>query len=228
VPYTDAIDPVVALDQPDGAAYVEDQVPVAPHWTCTDRGGSTLSGCTADGLVDGHLSTVPGPHTVSVTATDGAGNTTVVTRHYTVLSAHQPDGLIRKAGTARWKGDNVYGPATDQTVLQHARRRHLVRSFWRVQNDGARSDAFSLIGTAGTARYRVRYFASGVDVTAAVVGGAYRTALLEPGQSATLRVEVTPKRRARIGSHRTVTLTATSAASGTAHDRVATKVTVRR
>jgi hypothetical protein len=186
--------------------------------------------CATSGLVGGGLDTTTvGKHTWSVTASDGTGNSWTKTRTYTVrASARQPDGLIRKAGSTFWKGGNVYGPATDQTVAQRARRRHTVGSFWKVQNDGERNDSFALSGTAGTARYRVRYFAGGVDVTAAVVGGSYRTATLAPGQSVSLRVAVTPTRRARIGRHRTVTLSATSMASGAAYDRVATRVTTRR
>jgi hypothetical protein len=142
-----------------------------------------------------------------------------------VWSGVRPDGLIRKQGSTWWKGGNVYGSAADQTIRQRAHRRHTVASFWRVQNDGVRTDAFTLAGTHGTARYKVRYFAGGVDVTRAVVAGTYHTATLAPGARTTVRVEVTPTARARVGRARTFTLRATSA---TAIDRVATRVTARR
>jgi hypothetical protein len=74
----------------------------------------------------------------------------------------------------------------------------------------------------------VRYFAGHVDVTAAVVAGTYRTTSLAPGATTTLRIKVTPTRRARVGGHRTFVLSASSVGSGIALDRVATRVTARR
>lgn len=227
VPYTDAIDPEVVLDVSPGAVYVDDEV-IVPHWSCTDRGGSNLATCTTSGLVDGHLATTPGTHQLSVTATDGRGNATTVTRSYRVAGAFLPDGLIRKDGSTTWKGDDVYGPRTGQTVRQHIRRTGTKSAIWRVQNDGARADAFRLSGAGSTVRYRVRYLVGGVDVTRAVVAGTYRTATLTPGTSTSLRVKVTPTRRAPIGDRRTVALRATSLADPTAVDRVATRVTTRR
>lgn len=227
IDYPDAIDPTVTLDVPPGAVYVDDEE-IVPHWSCTDRGGSNLATCTTTGLVDGHLATTPGTHALSVTATDGAGNATTLTRSYLVAGAFLPDGLIRKDGSNDWKGGNVYGPATGQTVRQRTQRRHTATTRWRVQNDGERADAFRLLGAGSSARFRVRYFAGGNDVTAAVVAGTHRTATLAPGAWTTLRVEVTPKRRARVGDQRTVKLRATSVASATVNDRVATRVTARR
>ena len=50
-----------------------------------------------NGIVGARLDTSSlGPRTWSVTGVDGAGNTTTRTRHYTVLAAPRPDGLIRK------------------------------------------------------------------------------------------------------------------------------------
>ena len=228
IDYADDIDPTATLQVPGGPVYVDDQAPVVPTWSCTDRGGSNLASCSVTGLVNGHLATTPGVHTVSVTARDGASpaNTDTVNRTYTVRRARQPDGLVRKAGSSTWKGGDVYG-GSDQTVKKRARRRHTVKSFWKVQNDGARSDAFVLAGTARSHRFRVRYFSGGSDVTAAVVAGTYRTATLTPGSATVLRVEVRPTRRARIGRSRVFRLHSASAGDATT-DTVATRVTVRR
>jgi hypothetical protein len=229
VDYTDAIAPTPSLSLPGDATYTEDQTPVTPTWSCTDRGGSNLATCTVDGLVDGHLATTVGTHTVSVTATDGAGNTSTVTRNYTVRALHfQPDGLVRKAGTTAWKGSDYYGSASGQRIRQQARRRQTVKAFWRIQNYGERADDFRLVGTGGNRRFRVRYLSNGVNVTAAVVAGTYRTPAVAPGQSVILKVVVTPTRRARIGSTRRVTMAAVSVSDPSRVDRVASRVTARR
>jgi hypothetical protein len=207
--------------------YVAGVRPITPKWTCTDRGGSSLTGCTVDGLVDGHLAGMAGTHTFSVTAVDGEGNETTVTRQYTVLSAPRPDGQIRKAGGA-WRGADVYGSASDQTIRQRVRRGQ-TRSFqWLVQNDGERPERFRLVGAPGNQRWRVRYFAGGKDVTRAVSAGRYRTGTLSPGERVSLRVKVTPTRQARLSSTRVVTLRAAADHVATSTDKVAVRVQLRR
>jgi len=211
----------------DGATVlVGDTVPASA--ICADWRGDTLDTCTVTGLTNGVLDTSSvGSRTWTVASEDGAGNTTTVTFHYAVRKAiRQPDGVIRKAGSSTWKGGNLYG-ATGQTVHQRAHRRDTARAFWKVQNDGERADAFVLDGPAGTRRFKVHYFAGSTDVTSAVVAGTYRTSTLAPGSSVVLRVEVTPTRRAHVGSSRTFQLHAASAASSAATDVVATRVTVR-
>jgi hypothetical protein len=99
---------------------------------------------------------------------------------------------------------------------------------WRVQNDGERADAFRLKGTGSTRRFHVHYLSGGVDVTGAVVAGTFRTPSLQPGQFVSLKVIVTPTRRARVGSTRTITMAALSANDATRSDRVAALVTARR
>ncbi|HET9419957.1 MAG TPA: aryl-sulfate sulfotransferase [Nocardioides sp.] len=226
VEHTDEIEPAVTVDLPEGAVYVEGRTP-APRWTCTDRGGSNLAGCDVDGLVDGHLADEAGTHTLAIRAADGAGNTTTVTRHYTVLSGPRPDGLIRKMGGA-WRGGDAYGSASDQSIRHRARRGQKVSSQWLVQNDGESAGRLRLAGTPSNARWRVRYFAGGKDVTRAVSAGTYRTTALAPGQRVSLRVEATPTRRPRPGSARTLILRATSTHAVASSDAVAVRLQVRR
>lgn len=225
----DAIDPTITATVADNRAYVVGDV-VTPSFRCTDRGGSNLQSCMPSGLQGGSLDTATvGAHTWQIEATDGDGNTRTLVRHYTVRSAGRlPDGLIRKGGSSAWKGGSVYGPATDQRVRQGTQRGHAATTYWRIQNDGERADTFTLTGTGSSARFRVRYYARGMNVTGAVVSGTFRTGVLAPGERVTLRVEVTPTRRALIGDRRTVALRATSLADATAVDRVATRVTTRR
>ena len=127
-----------------------------------------------------------------------------------------------------WHGGDVYGSAKDQTIRQLARRGQTVSSQWLVQNDGERAERFRLVGATSNPRWRVRYFAGGKDVTRAVSAGTYRTGTLAPGQRVSLRVTVTPTRRARLTSTRTLTLRAASPTAVTAKDTVAIRMQVRR
>jgi hypothetical protein len=140
----------------------------------------------------------------------------------------RPDGMIRKANGSTWRGADIYGAVTRQSVRQRARRGSEARSSWRVQNDGERHERLRLVGPGSSSRWKVRYAVGGTDVTRAVVAGRYRTGVLAPGQRLKVRVTVTPTRRARVGADRVFTLRAISTASSTAIDRVATRVTARR
>jgi hypothetical protein len=222
--------PQVVMDGPADGSTVVQGAAVAASASCTDWVSNALASCATTGLVGGGLDTsVLGLHTWSVTSEGGAGTTSTVARRYTVRApGRQPDGLVRKAGSAWWKGGNVYGAATNQTVRQDARRRHTAAAAWQVQNDGERADGFRLVGTGGSARVKVHYLAGGVDVTRAVVAGTYRTPTLAPGQAFSLVVRVTPTRHARVGATRTFTLHTVSVSDGSRTDAVATRVRVRR
>jgi hypothetical protein len=150
----DTIEPTIDPGLPDNAQYLVGDT-VAPAYRCADRGGSSLRSCSVTGLTSGRLDTTTvGAHTWGVTAQDGDGNITTITRRYTVRAAvGQPDGLIRKAGSTTWKGGNVYGAATYQTVRQRAPRRHTTSAYLKVQNDGERADGFLLHVTGRTGRY---------------------------------------------------------------------------
>jgi len=94
VQYTvlDETDPTAAIDSPlDGQSVARNQV-VSAQYTCADEpGGSGLASCTGTVPVGAAIDTATlGPHTFTVTATDGAGNTTTVTSDYTVVDATAP------------------------------------------------------------------------------------------------------------------------------------------
>jgi Arylsulfotransferase (ASST) len=158
----DAFAPAVAVAVPaDGATYVEGAT-VTSSYDCSDRGGSSLQSCTAS-PVD---TTTPGAHTMTVSAADGAGGTTTVTRHYTVVAGSRPDVMARPRGAAAYAGDGVHSPAAQQV---RTRVRRPVRLEVRVRNDGARAD--TLTWSAGrTSRFVVRGPRTGT------------TPVLQPGQ----------------------------------------------
>ena len=124
----DATPPGVGVAVPaEGATYVEGDA-VVPSYDCSDRGGSSLQTCSASAV----MTDAPGPHTATVTATDGAGNTTTRTRHYTVLVGSAPDV----------SGRTRHGTAKETLVVV-------------LTNRGAHPDALTWSVTGG-ARWRVR------------------------------------------------------------------------
>jgi hypothetical protein len=64
----------------DGGSYIFGSVPAAPTCTATD-GGSGLASCGVTGY-----SSVVGPHTLTATATDNVGNTSLASATYSVLA----------------------------------------------------------------------------------------------------------------------------------------------
>jgi len=58
---------------------------VRADYACSDAGGSGLDSCTGDVADGGRLAAGLGAHSLTVTARDGDGNQTVVTRHYKVV-----------------------------------------------------------------------------------------------------------------------------------------------
>jgi hypothetical protein len=204
----DAKPPVVdAVSLADGATSPEGQQ-VAVGFRCTDRGGSSLRSCAGEVRPGDLLDTsTPGHHTLRLTAADGAGNTTTVTRSYTVVAAWQP-GWSRDRVDKRLRGKRV------STTL-------------RLVNEGLRPDAFRVKGTRSSAAFRVHYWLGGRDVTRQVVRGRLRTDVVAPGGHLALEVVVERTARTRHGAHRTFRVTATSVANLTRRARAAVAVRAR-
>jgi len=70
--------------------------PVPVSYSCADEaGGSGLASCVGTTATPGNLPTgTPGELTYTVTATDNAGNVTVLERHYTVIPATNTNGGV--------------------------------------------------------------------------------------------------------------------------------------
>lgn len=213
----DATRPTVTLaGLANGASLVQDAV-LTPSYSCTDRGGSSLQTCSASrASVDTRL---PGPHTWSVTATDGAGNTTTVTRTYTVRASVRPDAQVRITGTPTWRGNQTYGAPDTQRVARALKRPGgiaVVRV--RMQNDGARADRFTYRVNGRSPAFRV--------LSSHLAGGT--TPLLQPGQSWVLEIRVVRRDRARPGDRVVVRVPIRSTTRPGLYDGVSAQVTARR
>lgn len=222
----DVTDPAVTLPVADGAEFHRGQT-VRPAFGCTDRGGSSLAACTTTGIVEDRLDTSRvGTHTVSITATDGAGNTTTDSRSYVVV-ADQPDAMIRARTSKKFVGDDVYGPAARQKITRQLKRAGQTSvAVVRIQNDGSLRDRMRIKGVKGTKKFRVAYLVGGKKVTGRVVAGTYRTPAVAPGQHWVMRVKVTRTTQAKKGNQRTVRVRAT-AGHNPKHDNVAVVVRAR-
>jgi hypothetical protein len=221
----DAVPPVIDLSQPaKGADYSVGQS-VTSDFSCTDRGGSNLQSCAGPAVEGAPIDTsTPGIHTFTVVAKDGAGNTTTVSRTYHV-GRYQPDALIKKLPKGHYVGGNVYGPIASQQIKESiARSGKSALARARLQNDGTVADRLSIKGSAGTAKFRISYFAGGRNVTSKVTAGTYKTPSLAPGASFTLRVKVTRTTAANVGNSKTVKVAARSLNQPSRHDAVATIV----
>jgi hypothetical protein len=208
----DDIDPEVTVSVPGGGVVVQGSAATA-QVSCTDRGGSTLQTCDVTQVDTGAL----GDHQVSVTATDGAGNTTTVTQDYTVVPVPQPDAFVKRSGSRALVGQGVYGGVKDQTLKTSLPRgTRKVVAVVKVRNDG---DAASRFGLAASKKGR--------GLAVAFTGLRGKTPRLDPGEAYTLRVEMRRTSQTRSGRTATAQVRARSLRDDTVTDAVRVRVTVR-
>jgi hypothetical protein len=201
--------PQVSVDFPlTGAVFAQGAV-VEPSVDCTDKGGSSLRTCATSTLD----TSTPGTHTFTVVATDGAGNQTSVDRAYTVLANAQPapapsapvvrpDALIRKSGSAAFRGDGIYGVRIGQRVTSTLRRdTDVSTAVVRIQNDGDTPDRFTVRKRVTTGSFSVRL---------RLADGRRTSPLLGPGDSWTLRVRVFRSSKTEPGDRVTTRIVARS------------------
>jgi hypothetical protein len=222
----DTTSPQVTVTVPAEGATFDHGQQVPSRFTCTDAGGSTLQTCGSEvpGLpLD---TTTPGDHTFSVAATDGAGNLTTVTRHYTVGPVvHRPD-LSVKDPDGSWLGARVYGHLSAQTAGWRLRRGTPARIAFGITNRGSGPDRCTVEGSRGSAAVHAAYLFDGRDVTRAVVAGTWRPPTTQPGDRRLLQLKVWTGGSASRGDARRFTVGCTAPGGGPA-DRAAARVVVR-
>jgi hypothetical protein len=115
------------------------------------------------------------------------------------LIGSRPDGMIRKANVAPFRGDDIYDSSgADQRVSQRVLAGQSTMFVWRIQNDGFTGGAFTVCPTGGSSHYRVRYFIGGVEVTEELLTCADR--YFDKDAVIDVVVKVKVKRSAPVGS----------------------------
>jgi hypothetical protein len=140
----------------------------------------------------------------------------------------RPDLAAKRGATGAFVGEDVHNAsAVGQSRLLRVPAGRSATFYVRAQNDGNRPSRVRMNGLGPATRgFRVRYYDGATDVTARLVAGTYRTPLLNPGGSRTLKVVVTVGTTAAVGSSITRTVSGISSNDGNAVDRV--KLIVRR
>jgi hypothetical protein len=145
---------------------------------------------------------------------------------------YQTDAQIRYARSAVWLGNDVYNlDATNQVAKGRIKRAKSVTFVLRFQNDGNNADDFFLHGPGNAPGFTVTYFnapSGGSNITASVLDGSYQTLAVAPTASAYVRIVVTAKKSAPIGTVRSWVVTATSLGDPTKQDVVKAQVKVVR
>lgn len=221
----DAQAPQVTVATPAAGASYEIGHQVTTDFSCTDAGGSTLQTCgpaLPGGLLD---TTTPGKHTYRVSATDGAGNITRVTRHYTVGPVvHRPDVMV-KSPDGSWTGTKVYGAPASQTTTWPLPPGGKARITFGLANRGNYVDRCLVRGTQATKTIEVSYSFGGRDVTRAVVKGTWRTPATAVGGTQRLQARVHVVKRAPEGTSRALSVRCVSPDGGP-KDTARARVTV--
>jgi hypothetical protein len=120
------------------------------------------------------------------------------------IVSYQPDGSISRAARSGYVGDGVYNrTGAGQLRGVSAPRGGSRTLFIRVQNDGDAVDRLTVEGCRRTKGARVRYLAGiegAKDVTDAVVAGTYSPGAIDPSANKVLRVVLTVRKDAAVGS----------------------------
>lgn len=140
-------------------------------------------------------------------------------------ATRRPDGRIRR-GTGAFAGDGTYNTTgTSQTAADSRRPGQAATFTLSLQNDGSDAEKLRVAGQGSTSQVTVAYFSGATNVTAAVVAGTYKTPPLAPGADHRLRMTVTPRAGALVGTVLTRKVTASSDNDATVKDVVKAKVT---
>jgi streptogramin lyase len=179
------------------------------YWTCWKGGRIDRADRDGTDVEKGFITGASNPLGVAVDATP---------------PAPQPDGQISRTSAKRgFVGGDTYArvPIASQTRTHTADRTRRTYTFWvRVQNDGGRSDRFTVRATAKrTGGTTVAYLVGGKSRTAAIVAGTYRTSSKAPGGVTIVVIKVTVPAGVQ-GASAVVRLSARSVAAPTAIDVV--------
>ena len=136
--------------------------------------------------------------------------------------------MIKLDSSATYKGDNVYSyKGKGEGLAKTAHRGTSTTYDIQIQNDGSAVDSFRIRGSEPQGRFAVKYFkglTGSEDITSGVKNGSYVTSELAPGESAYIRMVITVKSNASVGTKKTFKVTANSVATTGHRDRVTATV----
>jgi N-acetylneuraminic acid mutarotase len=141
----------------------------------------------------------------------------------------RPDCRVRLSTESKLTGNNVYnatGSGQTRATTTTATTTTFVLS---LQNDATFSDALSLQGPGTAAPFTVHYLvgtSGSTDITAAVVAGTYKTAMVPAGGLKAIRLQVTVAGGTASGTSRTWLATVGSVAAPATTDSCAAQLTV--
>jgi hypothetical protein len=148
------------------------------------------------------------------------------------LAVHRPDVSIKLGSDSSYIGAGIYNTTgTGQTRVVNTTRGATRTFVIAVQNRGSGAEGFKLKGLGGATNFTVKYLAGGTgtnNITGGVLAGTYTLRDVPAGGVRHLRMVITVKRTAAIGSSLGRLITATSTEASTAKDAVKGSVNVSR
>jgi len=170
-------------------------------------GWSGDCGGTGDCILD-----VDGPHQVSAN----------------FEGPRRPDGLVGLSGKSL-KGAGIYnltgaGQTQGGGVRAGRKKTYLIA----IKNQGVQADRFLLDGDGNKAPFKVTYFVEGMNITAPIVAGTYRSPSLWSGERLLIQVVIRAKKGAKVGKVKSWLTTMTSFGDPTKVDAVKVNAKVKR
>jgi hypothetical protein len=148
------------------------------------------------------------------------------------LAVHKPDASIKLGSDSSFIGGGVYNTtATGQTRVVKAKRKATRTFDIAVRNRGTGTEGFKLKGPGSVTNFTVKYLAGRTgttNITGAVHAGTYTLRDVPAGGTKHIRMVITVKGTAVIGSTFGRLITATSTQASTAKDAVKGVVNVIR
>lgn len=147
------------------------------------------------------------------------------------INPYRPDALVKTKSAHTYLGNKIYNATgARQSIVARTSRRSTATFDILVQNHGTATDNVKLRGAGGTKVFGVRYYtgtSGGRDITYAVTHGSYALNGLAPGQWRIIRLVVTVRSGASVGSSRSWLVLGWSTHDGSRKDAVKATVRVR-
>ena len=145
-----------------------------------------------------------------------------------ILVMKEGDGNGNSGDKNNYQFDATYEPVT-QTYSALIDNSQTLTYYIRIENDGAQSDSFTLLGNGSTTGWTISYYKiDNTDITDSVITGTFITAALAPYSGLeTIKMLITAAGDLQSGANYPISITATSSQSSTVQDIVTIDHTVK-